>query len=230
MRSHMDRSIERYVAGRMSEAEQREFLRRAAGDANLRRMLRAEQAIVGAVANDRASIAAAASEPAPALLAKLAATRSEGVVALGDGATASAVASGGGLMGILKVLGGLTTTLVVVVGIVMLVRTFRTDDPTGSAPIPAQRTAPAPHPGNSGMQVQQAAPAETAEPAARPAAQKVRSTTQRREAIPGNVSSIAPPSTPTASEGTAAHTATRPRPAEFQEDTLRLRLEVKEKK
>lgn len=236
MRSHMDRSIERYVAGRMSEAEQREFLRQTARDAGLRRMLRAEQTIAGAVANDRASIAAAASEPSPSLLATLAATHPEGITAVGDGAVASTVPSGVGLMGALKILGGLTATLVTVVGIVMLVRTIRTDDVVPSAPVPMHSTAPAPQPTsttNADLRDRQAAAGETTDATQRtfrPAAQRIRATMQRREAIPGNASAIVPQSSAATADSAAAHHVARPRPTEFQEDTLRLRMEVKEKK
>lgn len=97
MRRNKERSIERYINGRMGPAEQREFLKQAEHDPSIKRMLKAEQVIGSAVARDRAALPLIAVEPGAGLLTKLAATKPAGV---GSAAGAGSSAAGSGTAGV----------------------------------------------------------------------------------------------------------------------------------
>ena len=91
MRSNNERLIDRYIAGRMSPAEEKQFLARAEADPALRRLLKTEQVIGRAIQKDLAAIPLAATEPSPLILAKLAASNPAAIA----GAAANATASSG---------------------------------------------------------------------------------------------------------------------------------------
>jgi hypothetical protein len=69
-----DTIVNRYVNGRMSPAEEEEFLRMAGNDPQLRHLVRAERIVRGSALRWRESIAGTAGDPPPALMARLAAT------------------------------------------------------------------------------------------------------------------------------------------------------------
>jgi hypothetical protein len=131
MRSNKERLIERYISGRMGQAEQREFLARAEHDPALRRMLKAEQVIGSAIAHDRAAIPLVGMEPGAKVLAKLAATNPAGVgAATGTAATAGAgsAVAGSSLLGTMfaKIVLGVVGIVGVAVGTFMIAPALRT--------------------------------------------------------------------------------------------------------
>lgn len=99
-RSNTDRTIERYINGRMGPAERREFLKRAETEPAIQRMLQAEQVIGSAIARDLAAIPILATEPGTDILAKLGAASPAAMAGMEGGAESVAAGSAAGAEGI----------------------------------------------------------------------------------------------------------------------------------
>lgn len=138
MKYNHDQLIERYMGGRMSAAEEREFLSLAGSDERLGHLLDAERAITSGTQKERTRMPGAATSPGAHLLAKLAATPAAapaavtGMMALKNG-TVQAVIAAVALLGI-------------IIGAIFIAPLIRDENQAAgtAAPAPVVRSAPLP--------------------------------------------------------------------------------------